>query len=288
MVREVFERRVGQRAGTQPLENLLQRIVKDGFRPRRVAAYANTVRELGNLGAHSFGERVSQSDVLSSLTQLTVILDWYFLEEWPLREPAGVLLDPSVGSEPDHSPLTQASPGEAPSRGSPSDSTKTPHRENTSTSDSAEEMVVPARGEPAPKPSTEIVGSGRPSLVGQTQANSAQRTAVTSAEFLRKRPQQGTPPGGAPGSSKTQPVPVTTQLRPSRIWDGKAKAVAILCACAILASLVIATFSEFRAHPSLVFAFTFLATIFSVPLGIVVRLLGGWLHDMVKPERKQL
>src|SRR5438046_1541809 len=48
MVRDVFERRIGQRAGTQPLENLLQRIIKDGYLPRRVAAYANTVRELGN------------------------------------------------------------------------------------------------------------------------------------------------------------------------------------------------------------------------------------------------
>jgi hypothetical protein len=35
VVRDVFERRVMEPPGTRPLENLLQRLVKDGFLPER-------------------------------------------------------------------------------------------------------------------------------------------------------------------------------------------------------------------------------------------------------------
>src|SRR6516162_11710620 len=56
VVREVFERRVNEPPGTRPLENLLQRLSKDGHLPARLAAYANTVRELGNVGTHHFGQ----------------------------------------------------------------------------------------------------------------------------------------------------------------------------------------------------------------------------------------
>jgi hypothetical protein len=56
VVRGVYERRVGESPGTRPLENLLQRLVKDGHLPKRLAAYANAIRELGNVGTHGFGE----------------------------------------------------------------------------------------------------------------------------------------------------------------------------------------------------------------------------------------
>src|SRR5271155_3358747 len=56
VVRDVFERRVKEPPGTRPLENLLQRLVKDGFFPARLDAYANTVRKLGNVGTHNFVE----------------------------------------------------------------------------------------------------------------------------------------------------------------------------------------------------------------------------------------
>src|SRR5712671_4151768 len=59
VVREVYERRVEEPPGTRPLENLLQRLVKDGHFPERLSAYANTVRMLGNVGTHNFGERIS-------------------------------------------------------------------------------------------------------------------------------------------------------------------------------------------------------------------------------------
>ncbi len=83
VVRDVFERRVHEPPGTRPLENLLQRLVKDGFFPERLDAYANTVRKLGNVGTHNFNERVTSADVYQSLTQLMPILEWYFEFERP-------------------------------------------------------------------------------------------------------------------------------------------------------------------------------------------------------------
>src|SRR6202011_4568449 len=81
IVRHVYERRINEPAGSRPLENLLQRVVKDGFFPKRLAAYANTVRELGNVGTHGFGEQVSPTDVFQSLSQLMLIVEWYFEQE---------------------------------------------------------------------------------------------------------------------------------------------------------------------------------------------------------------
>ena len=72
-----------RKPGARPLENLLQRLVKDGIFPKRLSAYANAVRELGNVGTHGYGEGVTTADVAQSLTQLTVILEWYFEHERP-------------------------------------------------------------------------------------------------------------------------------------------------------------------------------------------------------------
>ncbi len=78
LIREVYERRCNEPAGTRPLENLLQRLVKDGILSNRLDAYATAIRKLGNVGAHGFGERVTAADVYQSLTQLIPILEWYF------------------------------------------------------------------------------------------------------------------------------------------------------------------------------------------------------------------
>jgi hypothetical protein len=83
IVRDIYERRVMEPPGTRPLENLLQHLVKDGHFPDRLNAYANTVRMLGNVGTHSFGEKVSAAAVYQSLTQLMPILEWYFETERP-------------------------------------------------------------------------------------------------------------------------------------------------------------------------------------------------------------
>jgi hypothetical protein len=83
IIRDVFERHIKEPPGTRPLENLLQRLVKDGYFPDRLDAYANTVRKLGNVGVHSFADKVTAADVYQSLTQLIPILEWYFETEWP-------------------------------------------------------------------------------------------------------------------------------------------------------------------------------------------------------------
>jgi hypothetical protein len=83
VVRDVYERRVGEPPGTRPLENLLQRLVRDAHLPKRLAAYANAIRELGNVGSHGFGEGVTRDDVYHALTQLVPIIEWYFQNEAP-------------------------------------------------------------------------------------------------------------------------------------------------------------------------------------------------------------
>jgi formylglycine-generating enzyme required for sulfatase activity len=98
VIRDVFERRVKEPPGTRPLENLLQRLVKEGVFPDRLDAYANTVRKLGNLGTHSFGERITDGDVYQSLAQLMPILEWYFEVE---RPDSSVRLAAKRGREPE-------------------------------------------------------------------------------------------------------------------------------------------------------------------------------------------
>jgi Flp pilus assembly protein TadD len=83
VVREVYERRIKEAPGTRPLENLIQRLVKDGFFPDRLDAYATTVRKLGNVGTHTFGETITAADVSRSLSHLQPILEWYFSAERP-------------------------------------------------------------------------------------------------------------------------------------------------------------------------------------------------------------
>lgn len=83
VVREVYQRRCGESPGTRPLENLLHRLVKEGHLPTRLEAYASTVRMLGNVGTHHFGQQVTAADVRQSLSQLTPILQWYFEAERP-------------------------------------------------------------------------------------------------------------------------------------------------------------------------------------------------------------
>jgi hypothetical protein len=83
IVRDVYQNAYAEAAGTRPLENLLQRLVKDEHLPKRLAAYANGIRELGNVGTHGFGEGVTVQDVYQSLTQLVPIVEWYFQQRGP-------------------------------------------------------------------------------------------------------------------------------------------------------------------------------------------------------------
>lgn len=83
VVRDIYSQRYNEEPGTRPLENLLQRLSRDGHFPSRLNAYANSIRMLGNVGTHSFGERVTTTDVHQSLTQLMPILEWYFESAGP-------------------------------------------------------------------------------------------------------------------------------------------------------------------------------------------------------------
>ena len=118
VVRDVFQRHTGEEAGTRPLENLLQRLVKDGHLPKRVSAYANAVRELGNVGTHAYGEAITKADVAQSLAQLTVILEWYFEHERPPGERAAAPAETRNGGSPPAvaGPGTSAAPTKPPRR----------------------------------------------------------------------------------------------------------------------------------------------------------------------------
>ncbi len=83
IVRDVYTRRCNEEPGTWLLENLLQRLTHDGHLPRRISAYANSIRDLGNVGTHTFGEGVSMDDVRQTLGQLMPVVEWYVKVERP-------------------------------------------------------------------------------------------------------------------------------------------------------------------------------------------------------------
>jgi hypothetical protein len=87
IIQQEYERATQESAGTRPLENLLQRLLKEGKLPRRVAAYANSVRDLGNVGVHLFDEQVGTADVLLSLSQLLLVVEWYCQQNAPSAAP---------------------------------------------------------------------------------------------------------------------------------------------------------------------------------------------------------
>jgi CheY-like chemotaxis protein len=90
VVRDVFRRKYGHNPGTKPLENLLQQLKKDCHLPSRIAAHANSVRELGNTGVHEgeAAEPVTQADVHVSMMQLALVMDWYATRESPPEQQA--------------------------------------------------------------------------------------------------------------------------------------------------------------------------------------------------------
>jgi Domain of Unknown Function (DUF1080)/Domain of unknown function (DUF4145) len=78
VVHDAYQRLVKKPPGTQPLENLLQILVKDGHLPVHLAPYTNLIRELGNVGTHRPDGNYKTQDVNISLSQLRAVLDWYF------------------------------------------------------------------------------------------------------------------------------------------------------------------------------------------------------------------
>ena len=78
VARDAHERLVKEPPGTRPLENLLQRLVKDSHLPPHLAPYTAFIRELGNAGTHRGEGKYQVLDVNIALIQLGAILDWYF------------------------------------------------------------------------------------------------------------------------------------------------------------------------------------------------------------------
>jgi hypothetical protein len=77
IVADLYKREFGRSPGTQPLENSVQQLAKAGKLPRTMVAYANSVRELGNVGIHGSGEAITEEDVVSSLENLMRLVAWY-------------------------------------------------------------------------------------------------------------------------------------------------------------------------------------------------------------------
>ena len=83
VVNEVYRRHFNEDPGTRPLENLLQRLIKEHVLPPKVGTYASGIRAMGNLGTHGKGDEILRSDAQHSIDQLVVILLWYFEHERP-------------------------------------------------------------------------------------------------------------------------------------------------------------------------------------------------------------
>ncbi len=83
VLRRVWEHFIpNEPIGTRPLEEVLQRLQKNGFLPRKQAAYAVAVKELGNVGTHVHDEKVDKKDVVQALNPLIAVLEWYFDQDW--------------------------------------------------------------------------------------------------------------------------------------------------------------------------------------------------------------
>jgi hypothetical protein len=78
IVRDLFTTRIKQDPGTRPMEELIRTLRREKQIPRVVATHMNTVREIGNLGAHPLdpGERIGLDDVAPGLHAFVSIFEW--------------------------------------------------------------------------------------------------------------------------------------------------------------------------------------------------------------------
>lgn len=77
ILRDVHQRVLSESSGTKPLENVIQRLRRDGHLPGRIAVPANFIREHGNLAAHTFEGGVSVELVDDAIRQLMQVVEWY-------------------------------------------------------------------------------------------------------------------------------------------------------------------------------------------------------------------
>ena len=79
---DLFRRHIPEPRGTRPLENVIDRLMKDGVIDLHIKAYMDQVRGLGNAAAHGEASReFSEADVIRALDALLAVLDWYFKKE---------------------------------------------------------------------------------------------------------------------------------------------------------------------------------------------------------------
>lgn len=75
-------------AGTKPLEQLIRDLGRKSTIPRKIAALADVVRELGNVGAHPIidDEDLSHREAQIAMLTLVLILEWYERTTNPLAD----------------------------------------------------------------------------------------------------------------------------------------------------------------------------------------------------------
>lgn len=114
VVNEVYRRHFNEDPGTRPLDNLLQRLIKEHVLPPKVGAYASGIRQMGNLGTHGKGDEILPSDAQHSIDQLVVILLWYFEQERPESLSGSAASPKAVEASASHPPPLKADdqPGE--------------------------------------------------------------------------------------------------------------------------------------------------------------------------------
>jgi hypothetical protein len=156
IIGDLYKRQLGKSAGTQPLENLIQQLAKSGKLPGTMVAYANSVRELGNVGVHGHSVKVCEEDVVSSLENPMRLVAWYCDQVRPTAEAPATESEPPSRQQPaqDQKPPAQeqsvtAKPPDTPpqpedSQAPPSD-TKSPSQW---LEDRADDMAKSARKQP--------------------------------------------------------------------------------------------------------------------------------------------
>ncbi len=92
IIADLYKRELGKLPGTQPLENLIQQLARAGKLPRTMVAYANSVRELGNVGIHASGEAITEDDVVSSLENLMRLVAWYCEQVRPTADEKSIAI----------------------------------------------------------------------------------------------------------------------------------------------------------------------------------------------------
>jgi hypothetical protein len=88
VVRDVYQRRIGKPSGTQPLEGVLAKIVKQGHFPEELAGFVGAVKGLANRVAHDPNKSYPAEFLIPVLDQALMVLEWYFRHELPAPEPS--------------------------------------------------------------------------------------------------------------------------------------------------------------------------------------------------------